>query len=355
MNRLSTSIALICAGVTLTLPALLSESAAHASAMVGNPIPCQGMTRDGKGNCGQPTTLTTCQQELAAGLPCLPSVASYTAQTPVPVSPPMFKPGNWGVTAAQIESNFGPSQYTNFASNPNLNYQITNMDPFSLSRLSTELARTGNGYLPYVLEEAALHLTAANLAYMRSAFGASLDSYVKTYAPSSIAAQYAALPHQAPSPESSYAVTMRVGPTYVPMPDMSVYDLYLDVYTAAATPTSNRAAIHNMAAYQAKAGGVVGGLLSLGGKFAGGVGFIYQLAHVFDPNLDEQLQQLALWELNNGWQNQQAMGPPTATPIPELESLPPPPGDPDEMEGPPSPDTDYDTTACVNDNCAAPT
>jgi hypothetical protein len=308
-----------------------------------------GPISDVKGNCGQPTTLTTCQQFMAAGLPCIPAVASFTAQTPVTVTPPAFAPGDWGTTAAQISANFGPSQYTNFASNSNINYQIANMDMFSMSRLSTELVRTGDGYLPYVLEEAALHLTATNLAYMRSAFGPIIDSNVSAYAPPSVAAQYFALPLQAPLPDSSYAAASGQ-PVYVPMSDMSNYDLYLDVYTAATTATSNRAAIHNMLAYQAKFG--LGNALTVLGKAFGGAATVYAIGKAVDPDLDEQLRQLA-WDMAN---NELAMaGQPTATPQPELEGppSPSPPPTPD-LEGPPTPDTDYVPT-CTDGECASPT
>jgi hypothetical protein len=131
---------------------------------------------------------------------------------------------------------------------------------------------------------------------------------------------------------------------------MSPYDLYLDIYLAATTPTNNRAAIHQMVLYRSKFG--LGALLEVLGKFAGGIGTVYGIAKAVDPDLDHQLALLAQYMGDN----ELLMYSPTVTITPEgpdIEGPPTPPPPPNvEIQGPPTPDTDY---GCFGDTCPAPT
>jgi hypothetical protein len=142
---------------------------------------------------------------------------------------------NWGTTKTAIQSQFAANIYANFQANPALNAMFTQMQGMMLARLSTELAANDSaGYTPGILGLAAAQLSAANLSYLRSAFGPTLvNAAAATYAPAAVYSAYLATP-AAPAVQYSqyyYALGNARLVELDPADGMFGYDVLLLSYT----------------------------------------------------------------------------------------------------------------------------
>lgn len=189
---------------------------------------------------GAALAVTPPPQPVAAGCPTNALPSSY-------VGSPAQK--------AAIHSNFNRVILCNLQHNPNVNMMIANMQPIDLARLSTQIdltaktfASMGTTNVPTVamfLQTTAQKLTAPNLMKIRSAFGGTeTDSAVAKFSSLSIQSTYFSAVQKAPLRLSraqilSNGLTVKAGTvttqgTVVPAPvlDMTLYEVYLDYYTA---------------------------------------------------------------------------------------------------------------------------
>lgn len=201
---------------------------------------------------------------------------------------------------AAIHSAFNRVIICNLQHNPNINATMASMGTFDLARLSTQFDLTTKTYaslgvqnVPPVsafLQVSAQRLTASNLMRIRSAFGGTeTDAAVAKYSTLSIQSTYFSSVHAAPLKMSRAQIlslglavkagTVTVQGTVVPSPtlDMTLYEIYLDYYTAG---LSGAAAAAEAATYIA---GNITAAFSAG--YLAGTG-IYWLTDKLDPEVN---------------------------------------------------------------------
>jgi len=156
------------------------------------------------------------------------------------------------------------------------------MAQIELARLSRQYYIESNGNMGPLLEVAAQRLTAANLILIAAAFGqANVDAAVAAYAPASIQATYAASARMGIMDRSQARfVAMGIsGVTPSPNLDMTLYEIFLDYFTAGAD-TSAAAALAQTSAY-------AGTWLSAAATFGYSVGTgIYWIDDQIDPDIN---------------------------------------------------------------------
>lgn len=169
--------------------------------------------------------------------------------TSVAINPLPYAPYK-GTTATAIHSQFPKVILYNFTYSPSINTTIAGMQDIYLARLTRQYYIETGGNVAPLLRIAAIRLTAANLARVRASMGqAATDAAVNTYATATVKATYfATAPH--PVIRRSEAMYLSMGiksVTPAPNLDMTLYEIFLDYYTAG--ETSAAAALASTATY----------------------------------------------------------------------------------------------------------
>jgi hypothetical protein len=224
-----------------------------------------------------------CRAYWNQNLPCNAAMyengAGYLGGSALPnVTTSAYTPGNWGSTNAEIQANFPGEIVANFTANPAINAQVTAMQSTMAAMLSTEMTRLdpGNVHRPALYLAAAQHLSAENIALMRSAFGPAMDPYIEENAPALVLATYHTLPVYSPTYLSIYYYnTIGTAPLVSPS-TTAPYDTFLMAYTSASD--SVPVALRKTATY-----------LQVRQKFGpmdvlGGAAAILGIISFFDPN-----------------------------------------------------------------------
>jgi len=200
-----------------------------------------------------------------------------TAPVAFPGSPPM---PSRGTTVATIHSQFPVVVLYNFTYSPTINTTIANAANIYLARLSREYYIHSGGNLAPLLEVAAKRLTATNLLKLQAAFGkANVDAAVNAYAPAAVKASYTAGGARTVLARSQALYIQRgiAGLTPAPNLDMTIYDIFLDSWTAG---LSVEASLASTAAY---AGSYLSASFAIGYQIGGA---IYYIDDKIDPNIN---------------------------------------------------------------------
>lgn len=163
------------------------------------------------------------------------------------------------VDKALIQKNFNAVILCNLQQNPNINNWIASMKPFDLARLSTQLDLTTKQFagvptVTQVLATLATRLNASNLVKIRSAFGPQTDAQVVARSYAAVQSAYFTAQHPLPMRLSraqilANGLQVKAGTVTVqgtisasPILDMTIYEVYLEYYTAGWTMSAALAA-----------------------------------------------------------------------------------------------------------------
>jgi hypothetical protein len=157
-----------------------------------------------------------------------------------------------GTTKATIHAQFPKVIVYNFTYNPTINTTVTSMADIYLARLTRQYYIETAGAVAPLMHIAAIRLSAANLLRFKSAMGqAATDAAVNSYATPAVKAAYFSGIAKAPI-RRSQAMYLSMGiKALTPSPnlDMTVYEIFLDYYTAG--ETSAAAALASTGMYTA--------------------------------------------------------------------------------------------------------
>ena len=269
---------------------LMASGSAWAGALC-NPPDAKGKVSDA--DCGLPPWVVYCST-IGLGLPCNERIYNQglrygaPSQATIPAVAP-FSTVGWGFSHAEVAQKFGAVQVHNFQTNPDLDAQFNQIDPGTLSQLSSEIMRLAPSTAPQIFTAAATRLNAGNLVKMRSAFGPSMDPYIAAYAPPAVLAAYRAVPRYPALPFSYYS-----GAPLPLMSDMTLEDLYLDAFTAGSNETQTiavqKAVYYTVVVFHDKA--QASGLSKIGnvlGPISGAISFFMAIADHVDPNWYQEL------------------------------------------------------------------
>lgn len=240
---------------------------------------------------------------LALVLAC--ATAHAAGSGPTPAAPGCPGAGTIHVYGGSVTERVGLHQsfnrviLCNLQHNPNVNAMIAAMAPVELARLSTQFDVTTKVFASQVptnvppvsafLQTSAQRMTAANLSKIRSAFGAETDTAVARYASLSVQSSYFAAVHKAPLPMSRAQIlsnglavksgTVTVQGTVVASPvlDMTIYEVYLEYYTAGWTATASAAAAASYVGAQLTAAYAAGYVVGTG---------IYWITDALEPEIN---------------------------------------------------------------------
>lgn len=198
-------------------------------------------------NCLNPPRCDEVCQALKAGYISHPVASTVVAPLSLlPAAPPK------GATRALVHTQFAKVIVYNFTYNPTINAQVTAMPDIMLARLSRQYYIETNTVTAPLMAVAAKRLTAANLLRFKSAMGqAATDAAVNAYAPTAVKAAYFTGIAKAPI-RRSQAMYLSMGikaVTPAPNLDMTIYEIFLDYFTAG--ETSVAAALASTAMYTA--------------------------------------------------------------------------------------------------------
>lgn len=187
-----------------------------------------------------------------------------------------------GTTKALVHAQFAKVIVYNFTYNPTINTQVAAMPDIMLARLTRQYYIETNTAVAPLMAVAARRLSAANLVRLKSAMGqATTDAAVNAYAtPAVKAAYFTAL--SKPIIRRSQAMYLSMGikaVTPAPNLDMTIYEIFLDYFTAG--ETSAAAALASTAAYVAAN---LGAAFTVGYQIGTG---IYWIDDQIDPGVNQ--------------------------------------------------------------------
>jgi hypothetical protein len=219
------------------------------------------------------------------------------------VAPPV-NTASWGTTNAGIQAAFAANIYNDLAANTGIEAQFANMDDVMLARLSTELAmHDPSGYTPYILDEFARQLTAADLVRLASAFGTTAVGSAVTQAPSAVQAAYHASAVAPALPVSQALYLQGGGIRLTETGGSQGYDLLLVAYFQPGTASANAAMLTMVRYVQTTVPASPAVTVTQSGKAGlpkcGTVCTWITVFTTLDPNWRDQLGDALAWANNN--------------------------------------------------------
>lgn len=199
-------------------------------------------------SCGTPQcpsgNIPLCQAQKAGYVKNLVASKVTAPITLLPAAP------SKGTTKALVHAQFPKVIVYNFTYNPTINAQVTAMPDILLARLSRQYYIETNTATAPLMAVAAKRLSAANLLRFKSAMGqAATDAAVNAYAtPTVKSAYFSGVAKAAIRRSQAMYLSMGIkGVTAAPNLDMTIYEIFLDYFTAG--ETSAAAALASTATY----------------------------------------------------------------------------------------------------------